>query len=123
MLHLIFTWLMFEAGQAINIWAKLNQIVRDKTNPASSRMELFILRLDIFAWRVFAASCFFGVFLSGLGPTILTSLHVEPPLWLDTLSAVMNTLAAPFLAGMFGLGMDAILSKFPGLSSYFLKDN
>lgn len=121
-MHELFVWSMFELGQAISIWLKLDGVVRDKTNKAESRWAIFLDRLPTFVYRAFGVTCIFGLFFTGAGPAILKALNVSEDsrtvIVMMELAAIMNTLAAPFLAGVIGLASDFLISKIPGLSSY-----
>lgn len=121
-MHLLFVWFMFELGQAISIALKLDGVVRDKSNKAASRWGIFLDRLPVFAWRVFFVTCLFGLFFTGAAPAILKVIGMSEDnrtiLILTELSLIMNTVAAPFLAGLIGVSFDFIISKIPALASY-----
>lgn len=117
-MHLIFVWLMFMVGLSFHILAKVNEIVHDKTNPVMSWTEAIEGRWITFLVRAFVATLFFGIFLSGELPTILMAANIAPWPWVEALAAVMNSAAAPFLAGGIGFAIDSALAFVPGLKSY-----
>lgn len=125
-MHLVFTWFMFEAGQAINIWLKFNSMVVDKTNDSNSRWEMFTKQLPVCVKRVFAVTCLFGVFFTGAAPGLLKVLGMSEDgktvMILSEFTLVMSTVAAPFFAGIAGLAIDSLASKIPALAIILPKE-
>lgn len=114
----MFIWLLFFVGQVVHVMAQIETVVRTKTNPANSRLQILKDGWFAFVIRAFVCTMLFGVFLSGELPTVLLAFKIESPLWVEALSAVMNSAAGPFIAGAFGYSIDSLLAYIPGLKSY-----
>ncbi len=112
------TWVMFVLGQACYFLLQIWAIVRAPNNTATSWSSVLKARWPRIVVRGIAGLMLFWLFLAGGLPAMLAAFKIEQPMWLEAMSAVINSAAGPPLAWFGGLGIDGLLGFIPFLKAY-----
>jgi hypothetical protein len=113
--HFVLAGVFFVLGQAMHMLVNIDSTVRDKTNPATSHIELIKQGAIPLVSRLVWNLAVFALILEGEFVAILHAMSIPVP---GVLTALLDLHVGAAIAWLAGYSFDSLLAYVPKLKTY-----